>query len=285
MDGVEFIVDYEPFIRGGAFLGTLLLLLVLETVIRRRKLFVPRPTRWISNLGLTFFNNLVVRGMAFSFVFVFPILPVGAAIWAGDNNWGLLNLLELPIWFTIPFTIVFFDLIIWIQHALFHRADPLWKLHRLHHTDLDIDVTSAARFHPLEIVISLGIKSALVLALGPPAVGVVLFEICLAVMAFFTHADIYIPVTADKVLRRLFVTPDMHRIHHSNIYRESYSNFGTIFSWWDRIFSLYTDEPAKGQLDFTIGLNEYREPKRLHFLNLLIQPFNDRASRSLGKNE
>ncbi|MDP6155112.1 MAG: sterol desaturase family protein [Candidatus Thermoplasmatota archaeon] len=285
MDGLDFILVYEPFIRSAVVLVTLFLLLCLEMVIRRRKLSVPRTTRWISNLGLTFFNNILVRVMAFTFVSVFPILPVGAAIWAKNNNWGLLNILDLPIWFTIPFTIVFFDLIIWIQHALFHRADPLWRLHRTHHTDLDIDVTSAARFHPLEILISLGIKTGVVIALGPPAAGVVIFEIGLAGMAFFTHADIYIPDPVDRILRKLFVTPDMHRIHHSNIYRESYSNFGTIFSWWDRLFSLYTDEPKNGQLTFKIGLDEYREPRKLHFLNLILQPFNDKSSRSKETNE
>ncbi len=280
MDRMEFILVNEPYIRLGAFLVTLLLLLFLELLIRRRPLSVPRPTRWTSNLGLTLFNNFLVRAVAFTLVSLFPILPVGAAIWAKDNGWGLLNILDLPIWISIPITIVLFDFVIWIQHALFHRADLLWRLHRTHHTDLDIDVTSAARFHPLEILISLGIKSGMVLALGPPAVGVVLFEISLAAMAFFTHADINISRAVDWVLRTLFVTPDMHRIHHSNIYRESYSNFGTVFSWWDRLFSLYTDKPKNGQLTFKIGLNEYREPGKLHILNLLIQPFNDRPSRS-----
>ena len=280
MDGMDFLEVNEPYIRMGVVLGTLILLLGMEMVIRRRKLSVPITTRWISNLGLTLFNNVLVRAMAFTFVSVFPILPVGVAIWAKDNNWGLLNLLDLPIWFTIPFTIVFFDLIIWTQHAIFHRVDLLWRLHRTHHTDMDIDVTSASRFHPLEIVISLGFKSSLVFALGAPAVGVVLFEIYLAVMAFFTHSDIYISGPMDRILRKLIVTPDMHRIHHSNIYRESYSNFGTIFSWWDRMFHLYTDEPKNGQLDFIIGLDEYREASKLHLLNLLIQPFNDGPSRS-----
>ena len=285
MDGWEIILVHEPYIRFGVFFVTLILLLGLEIINRRRRLSVPRKTRWTSNLGLTVFNNLLVRGFAFSLAMLFPILPVGAAVWARDNNWGLLNVLELPLWFTIPLIIVLFDLIIWLQHAFFHRVDPLWRLHRLHHTDLDIDVTSAARFHPFEIVISLGIKTGMVLALGAPAVGLVLFEVCLAFMAFFTHADIYIPSSADKFLRRLFVTPDMHRIHHSRIYRESYSNFGTIFSCWDRMFSLYTDEPENGQLDFTIGLDGYREPGRLHFFNLLIQPFSDKLSRSGKANE
>ncbi len=204
---------------------------------------------------------------------LFPIAAVGVAGFAAARNWGLFNLTSAPFWLAAPLSIVALDFTIWAQHILFHRAPWLWRLHRMHHADLDYDVTTALRFHPGEIVLSVLIKMAAVLALGAPAASVVIFEIVLNALAMFNHANAGLPPRIEPLVRALFVTPDMHRVHHSDIPSETHSNFGFNLSIWDRLSGLYREAPAKGQIGMTIGLPIFRDRRELRIDRLLTQPW------------
>jgi len=203
-----------------------------------------------------------------------PLLPVGMAVATGDRGWGLLNILQLPFWSEVILAVIALDFVIYLQHVLFHQVPILWRLHRMHHTDLDIDVTTGNRFHPLEILVSLGIKLSAVALLGAPVLAVIVFEVVLNATAQFNHGNIRIPTVVDRYLRLLVVTPDMHRVHHSVIPRETNSNFGFNLPWWDRLCGSYRPQPEKGHEGMTIGLREFRDPAMLTLLRLLVQPFN-----------
>lgn len=255
----------EAALRLGFFVGILLAMAIWEVVAPRRALTRSKATRWANNLGLTLFNTLLAR-------LLLPGAAVGVALSAGEKGWGLLNWLDLPGWAAGLAALVALDLAIYIQHRLFHRLSLFWRLHRMHHTDLDLDVSSGARFHPLEILLSLLIKMGVVVVLGAPAGAVVAFEIILNGTAMFNHANVRLNARIDRWLRLLLVTPDMHRLHHSVIRRETDSNFGFNFPWWDRLFGSYRDQPEAGHLAMTIGLANYRDPKWLQLHWMLLTP-------------
>ncbi len=259
----------EPFfteksIRLISFVGVLIVMGGWEVLFQRKKTVDAKPKRWLNNLGLVAIDNLILR-------FGFIMLPVTFASFAQSHNMGILNQLNLPIWADWIATIIIFDFIIYLQHILFHFVPILWRLHQVHHSDLDIDVTTAIRFHPIEIIISLFIKLTAVAAFGFPPNAVLLFEVLLNGTAMFNHANIYIPAFIDKFIRLLIVTPDMHRVHHSVIMEESNSNFGFNLSVWDRVCGTYRAQPAAGHDGMIIGLAYVKKPKSL--IQLLIMPF------------
>jgi sterol desaturase/sphingolipid hydroxylase (fatty acid hydroxylase superfamily) len=259
-------MQIEQTVRLSVFAGVLLLVAIWEMVAPRRPLLDSKRRRWVTNLTLVVIDTIAVR-------LLFPILPVACAGVAASRGWGIFNVVQIAPWLTFILSFLLLDFIIYLQHLLFHHIPILWRLHRMHHTDLDLDVTSGNRFHPLEIAVSMLIKMAAVLFLGAPGIAVLAFEVALNACAMFSHGNIRLPVTLDSVVRLLLVTPDMHRVHHSTIVRETNSNFGFNFPWWDRICGTYRPQPEKGHLDMTIGLTEYRDPKRLTLLRLLLQPF------------
>ena len=256
----------EQTLRFFAFTGVLLIIALWESIAPRRPLQDSKRRRWFTNLSLVVIDTALVR-------LLFPILPVALAQLAEERGWGLFNLLEMTLWLRILLSFVILDFIIYLQHFLFHHTPILWRLHRMHHTDLDLDVTSGNRFHPLEIIISTLIKMAAAIILGTPAQAVFIFEVVLNACAMFNHGNIKLPAAFDRLLRLFLVTPDMHRVHHSTLVRETNSNFGFNLPWWDRICGTYRPHPEKGHLDMIIGLKEYRDPHRLTLLRLLIQPF------------
>jgi sterol desaturase/sphingolipid hydroxylase (fatty acid hydroxylase superfamily) len=264
MDGL--MLENEAAIRLGVFLGTLFVLAFLERWAPRLVLSTPRPARWFANLGIVAVDTLTVR-------FLLPVLPVGFALLCSQEGWGLLNSFQVPYGVAVIAGVVLFDFFIYVQHVLFHHMPTLWRLHGVHHTDLDFDVTTAVRFHPGEIVLSMGIKLGLVYLFGPPALSVILFEIILCSTAMFSHSNLRLPLRLDAALRLLIVTPDMHRVHHSVIIREHNSNFGFNLSVWDRLLGTYRPQPEKGHEGMAIGLANFRDPSRLNLLHILALPF------------
>ncbi|GAA3996908.1 sterol desaturase family protein [Sphingomonas humi] len=266
MGGVSFPAHLEPWIRLGAFAGVLLLLAGLELIVPRRPQAVARRNRWPGNLALVAVDTLLVR-------LLFPLAAVGAALLAEQRGWGLLNLASLPAGIEVALAVIALDLLIYAQHVLFHRVPWLWRVHRVHHADLEFDVTTGLRFHPVEIILSMGIKLAAVILLGVPALAVLIFEVLLNATAMWSHSNIRLPGPADRLIRRLIVTPDMHRTHHSVVPRETHSNFGFNLALWDRWFGTYRAQPEAGHLGMTIGIPEHRSIGDLRILPMLVQPF------------
>lgn len=260
------MMQEEQQIRLVFFLGTLAVIALWEVIAPRRPLHDSKGRRWFTNLSLVVLDTVIVR-------FTVPVLPVGLAVMLQQRGWGILNLVTLPGWLAAVLAVMLLDCVIYLQHVLFHVLPTLWRLHRMHHADLDIDVTTGNRFHPVEIIISIGIKLAAVALIGPPVMAVVLFEIVLNASAQFNHGNIRIPEPVDRWLRLFVVTPDMHRVHHSVISRETNSNFGFNVPWWDRLFGTYRAQPEQGHLAMMIGLKEYRNPAQLTLGRLLLQPF------------
>lgn len=256
----------EEITRLGCFLGVLAIVAIGEIIAPRRPLTDNKRRRWFANLSLVVIGTAAVR-------YFLPILPVGMAIKAHESGWGIMNAINLPLWSKTILAVVVLDFVIYLQHVLFHFLPLLWRLHRMHHTDLDIDVTTGNRFHPFEIVISTVVKLAAVTFIGPPPVAVVAFEVLLNATSQFNHGNIRLPEALDRWLRLVVVTPDMHRVHHSVIPRETNSNFGFNLPWWDRLSGTYRPRPEQGHTDMTIGLKEFRDPARLTLGQLLIQPF------------
>lgn len=276
---------HEPAIRLGFFFGVFALMALWEVLAPRRPLTVSRPWRWANNLGIVFLNTVLVR-------VIFPTGAVALAITAETQGWGLLSYLMLPPWLTVLIAVVALDLIIYLQHVMVHAVPALWRLHRVHHADLDYDLTTGARFHPLEILLSMLIKFAAILALGPPAVAVLIFEVVLNAMAMFNHGNVRLPLGLDRALRLLLVTPDMHRVHHSIEDHETNSNFGFNLSLWDRLFGTYQDQPDAGHTGMTIGIRDYRNEQEVDRLpGMLALPFRGRVTdyainrRSWGKKK
>lgn len=269
-------MENEPALRLITFFGVLLGMAVWEAVAPRRPRNFQRRTRWPSNLGIVALNTIVVR-------LIFPVAAVGMAIIAEARDWGLFNALPLPDALVVIASVVLLDLVIYLQHVLFHAVPVFWRLHRMHHADLDFDVTTGARFHPVEIALSMAIKMGAVAALGAPALAVVIFEVVLNATAMFNHGNVALPVGLDRVLRLLVVTPDMHRVHHSVVHRETHSNFGFNLPWWDRLFGTYRAQPEAGHEGMTIGLNRFREERELRLDRMLIQPFRGDAAGSALK--
>jgi sterol desaturase/sphingolipid hydroxylase (fatty acid hydroxylase superfamily) len=263
----------EPGLRLAAFFGVLVAMAAWEYLAPRRALSLPRRTRWPANLGIVALNTALLR-------LAFPAAAVGAALFAQANGWGLLNHFALPGWAALIAGIVLLDLAIYLQHVLFHAVPALWRLHRVHHADLDIDVTTGARFHPVEILLSMLIKFAVIAALGVPPEAVLLFEVLLNATSMFNHANVRIPERVERALRAVVVTPDMHRVHHSVDRDETNSNFGFNLSLWDRLFGTYRAQPRAGHAGMQIGIPDFREPGDCAALpGMLALPFRGRWSR------
>jgi len=209
---------------------------------------------------------------------VFPTAAVGFALFAARQGWGLLNAVSPPFWLALLVAVLVLDFAIYLQHVLFHAVPALWRLHRVHHADLEFDVTTGLRFHPLEILLSMAIKLAVIAALGPPALAVLIFEVLLNATSMFNHGNVRMPAGLDRVLRWLVVTPDMHRVHHSVLPHETNSNFGFNLPWWDRLLGTYRARPAAGHTGMTIGIEQFRAPRELWLDRLLLQPFRGPAS-------
>lgn len=271
LDSTNGVLAAEPLIRLGVFAAVLALLMVGEFLIPRRELTVGRWRRWPGNVGIVVIGALLLR-------ILFPTAAVGLALVAEDKGWGLLNLVALPEWLVILIAVILLDLIIYAQHVLFHSVPLLWRLHRMHHADLDIDVTTGVRFHPAEIMLSMAIKLGAVVLLGAPALGVMIFEVLLNATAMFSHSNMRLPEAFDRPLRRIVVTPDMHRVHHSIVARETNSNFGFNLPWWDRMFGTYRAQPAAGHQAMTIGLTQFRNPNELRLDRMLMQPLRQEHS-------
>jgi len=266
MNVEEFVMVHEKTIRLSFFLGVFVVMALWEVLAPRRALTVSKGVRWLNNLGLVVLNTILLR-------FLFPAAAVGVAVVATKQGWGLINNHDLPFAFAVVASIVVMDFVIYLQHVLVHAVPVLWRLHRLHHADLDYDVTTGARFHPIEIILSMLIKFATILVLGPPVVAVVIFEVVLNAMAMFNHGNVKLPLGLDRVLRWVFVTPDMHRVHHSVEDDEANSNFGFNLSWWDRLFGTYRDQPRAGHLGMTIGIHTYRKMQQVAWLpGMLLMP-------------
>ena len=262
-----FVMQYEPAIRLGFFVGIFLLMAIWELAAPRRALTVSKIVRWSNNIGLVFINSIVLR-------LLFPAGAIGIAAFATENGWGLLNYYSLPTVLAIVVAVVALDFVIYLQHVLVHAIPVLWRFHRVHHADLDFDLTTGARFHTVEIILSMLIKFATIVVLGPPIVAVVIFEVVLNGMAMFNHANVHLPLALDRVLRLLLVTPDMHRVHHSSEDNETNSNYGFNLAIWDRMFGTYIDQPRGGHEGMTIGIHKYRDPKQVNWLpGMLALPF------------
>jgi sterol desaturase/sphingolipid hydroxylase (fatty acid hydroxylase superfamily) len=262
----QFFLEHEATFRLACFVILLLLFLVVERIWPRRL-----PDK---NNHLRRFNNIILLGINFLAArFLVPLATYQLAIIASEKEFGLFNIISVPLIVNVICTIVIFDLLIYIQHVVFHKFEFLWRIHRVHHTDLEVDVTTAVRFHPFEIVMSLFYKLAAVYLVGPVAFAIVLYEILLNAAALFTHSNILINEKVDVILRRVFVTPDMHRIHHSVVKRETDSNYGNILSFWDRIFRTYRLRPEAGYDNMEIGLYEFRDIASGQCLQLLKNPF------------
>jgi sterol desaturase/sphingolipid hydroxylase (fatty acid hydroxylase superfamily) len=245
----------------------LFLMVVWEMLAPRRRLRVARPARWASNLGLAALNTLAVR-------FLMPLGAVGTAALAESRGWGLLNNVALPLWLAIPLAVVVLDLAIYLQHVMFHAVPILWRLHMVHHADLDFDATTGVRFHTLEILLSALIKMAVVVLLGTPALAVILFEVLLNATSMFNHGNVRLPGWLDRGLRFVLVTPEMHRVHHSAIPSETNANFGFNLPWWDFLLGTYQAQPMEGHETMTIGLKEPREERYVQRLYwMLALPF------------
>lgn len=266
------LLAYEPYIRLAAFGGVFVIMAGWEFVVPRRKQAISRSWRWPNNLGVVVINTLLIR-------ILFPTTAVGLALFSEARGFGLFNVVGGPAWVGVVASVVILDLAIYLQHVLFHAVPALWRLHRMHHADLEFDVSTGLRFHPIESLLSMLIKFAVVVALGAPALSVLVFEVLLNATSMFNHANVRIPTWIDRVLRWIVVTPDMHRVHHSILSRETNSNFGFNLPWWDRLFGTYRAQPVAGHENMTIGIEQFRDSRELGLDRMLVQPFRQDAGR------
>lgn len=263
---IEFLHEHELLVRITSFLCIFAVIALFESLAPRRKQIYPKAIRWLNNLVITTINTSLTR-------WLLPIAAVATALIAEQHSLGLFNNINLPAWLSISMAIVVLDITIYFQHRVFHQVPYLWRVHRMHHADLEFDVTTGVRFHPIEIVLSMIIKTAIVLILGAPIAAVILFEVILSVTSLFNHANINIPKSVDGLLRLFIVTPDMHRVHHSIIKSETNSNFCFNVPWWDYLFKTYRAQPQDGHNNMVIGIELFREPRELWLDKLLLQPF------------
>ncbi len=264
------LIENESTIRLFCFLSVFLLMASLEIFAPRRPLSTSKSKRWFCNIGIVVINTFLLRSL-------FSVAAVGSALIAQEEKWGMFNHWDWPTWLAFPLAIITLDFIIYLQHIMFHAVPILWRLHMVHHADLDLDVSSGSRFHPIEIMLSMGIKLASVVLIGASPEAVVVFEILLNVMAMFNHSNVQIPKKIDTLLRYFMVTPDMHLIHHSVLPEETNRNFGFNLPWWDRVMGTYRAEPKEGYLGLTIGLDQFRDPRRLTLPKILLLPFTGRT--------
>jgi sterol desaturase/sphingolipid hydroxylase (fatty acid hydroxylase superfamily) len=260
-------LQMEALIRFGSFAGVFGLLALWELFAPRRTLVAGRGWRWGSNLGLVALNTLLLRLLA-------PIGAMGVALAVQSRGWGLFNVFDLPAWLAVPAAVLLLDLALYLQHVMFHAVPVLWRLHMVHHADLDFDVTTGLRFHTIEILLSFAIKSAVIVLVGPSPLAVLVFEVLLNATSMFNHSNVRMPAALDRVVRRLVVTPDMHRVHHSCDASETNSNFGFNLPWWDWMLGTYRDQPAQGHTGMTIGLTDFRDERQVDRLHhMLALPF------------
>lgn len=272
MNWNDWVTSNEIAIRLLFFFSVFAVVALAEIRFPRRPLTIPKRIRWFNNISLVVLNSLVLRVL-------FPTAAVGVAIVAEQNSWGWLNNVELPLFLATLLAVMLMDFVIYLQHVMMHSVPLFWRLHRVHHADLDYDVTTGSRFHTIEIVLSMLLKFATIVLLGPPVVAVIIFEVVLNAMAMFNHGNLRLPENVDRVLRLFVVTPDMHRVHHSVEDDETNSNFGFNIPWWDRIFGTYKAQPRKGHESMTIGIHHFREIKQVSRLGgILTLPFKGKVS-------
>ncbi len=267
----EFLTSHEGAVRLSVFLAMLAGMAAWELAAPRRRAEIPRLIRWSNNFVLVALDSALVR-------LCFPILAVGFAALSAERGWGVMNMLDAPGWLAIPMAVIALDLAIYGQHVLFHKVPLLWRLHRVHHADLEFDVSTGVRFHPVEILLSMALKLAVVAILGAPAIAVLLFEVILSATSLFNHSNIHLPKGIDALLRLVIVTPDMHRVHHSIDRVETDSNYGFNIPWWDRIFGTYRAQPKDGHTGMTIGIEMFRTRRDLWLDRMLVQPLRGPAS-------
>jgi sterol desaturase/sphingolipid hydroxylase (fatty acid hydroxylase superfamily) len=259
-------ISPETLVRLGFFAAIFFVMALSENIAPRRMLSKSKTKRWISNMGMEIIDVVVLR-------LIFPLFPVGIAVICAQRGWGLLNYYQIAPLPSLIIGVLALDFVIYLQHRMFHVVPLFWRVHMVHHTDQDIDVTTAVRFHPLEIILSLLIKFAAVAAIGAPPLSVLIFEIMLNGAAMFNHGNVRIPLFFDRIIRMVLVTPDMHRVHHSVIARETNSNYGFSFPWWDRMLGTYKAQPQEGHDQMKIGLNGYHDDRSLQLSALLTMPF------------
>ena len=263
---MEFDFASEATIRLSVFAGVFIIMAIAEAMWPRKNRTQPRFSRWFTNMGMVVLDSIAVRVL-------FPIVAVGMAQYATTQGWGVLNLIALPFWFKVLISVVLLDMAIYGQHVASHKVPMLWRVHRVHHADRDIDVSTGNRFHPIEIILSMLYKFVIILILGPAAFGVFLFEVLLNGSAMFNHANVRLPLGLDKIVRFLFVTPDMHRVHHSFHRDETDSNYGFNLAIWDRMFGTYIDQPRDGHDDMVIGMKAHQSDKPTNIIWSLLFPF------------
>ena len=265
-----FVANNEGAIRLAVFLSLFALLALSECLKPRRKLAVSKANRWTTNIAIVLLDSVIVR-------LIFPAAAVGVALWAAANGYGLFNAIDAPLWLAIIAAFLALDFAVWLSHVASHKIPMFWRIHRMHHSDRDFDVTTAIRFHPIEIVLSMVWKVAWVIVLGAPAVAVIIFEIFLNGTAMFNHSNWKLPLDLDRILRLVVVTPDMHRVHHSSINRETDSNYGFNLPWWDRLFGTYIDQPELGHDGMEIGLKEWQDERPVKLGWSLSVPFQEQS--------
>lgn len=274
-----FLSSHELTVRLGFFFAIFAIMAVWELRTPRRALQTSKAVRWTNNLALTALNSALVRA-------ILPVAAIGVAGFAGERGMGLFNLFQVPYTLAILLSVLALDLAIYLQHLMFHAVPLLWRLHRMHHADLDFDITTGARFHPLEMLLSMLVKFAVILVLGPPALAVLAFEVLLNATSMFNHGNVRMPAAVDRILRWLVVTPDMHRVHHSVNPRETNSNFGFNLPWWDHLFGTYRAQPQAGHDRMTIGIEQFRSPRDLWLDRMLLQPLRgEDGGYAIGRRE
>lgn len=276
----------EPIIRLSIFVVVFALFAIFEAFFPMRKRTYSRANRWPSNIGISALNQVVVR-------MVVPTTAMALAVHSAETGTGLLSYVVVPTWLEIVIAVLILDLALYLQHIMFHAVPLFWRLHRMHHADIDFDVTTGIRFHPMSIVVSAFIKLGVVMLLGPPVVAVLVFEVLLNATSLFNHSNLRIPAAWDRIIRNLVVTPDMHRVHHSIRSSETNSNFGFNFPWWDKLFGTYKAQPKDGHIKMTVGLDKFREDGQFRLDRMLVQPFcgtaesntMDRREKDVDKND
>ncbi len=263
---MDVLIEYENIIRPSVFVGLLVLLAIAEFFVPLAKRQTPRPIQWVTNIVIVVIDTLALR-------FLFPLLAVGVAAYASQNGVGLFNLVSLNSWVVFVLSLLLLDLLIYGQHVIMHKVPLLWRLHRMHHSELGLDVTSAVRFHPIEIILSMLIKMAFVLIMGIPATAVIIFEVLLNGLALFNHSNIKLPKSMERLLRTVIVTPEVHWIHHSEKPNETHSNFGFNLIIWDKLFKTYVAKPTFDYPEMRQGLPEFGYKKPLSIIELIISPF------------
>ena len=255
--------------RFGLFASIFLIMAIVETLLPRRERRFSRARRWTANLGLMLADFVAVSAVTF----VMPVAAIAVALWAQSNGWGLLNLIGLPVWLEWLIAILVLDWVIWAQHLATHKIPILWRIHRVHHSDVEMDASTAIRFHPVEIIFSIFVKSVAIILLGPATLAVVVFEALVNGSALFNHANFNLPQPLDKIVRKLFVTPDMHRVHHSVYHNETDSNYGFFLSIWDQLFGTYIAQPKDGHDNMVVGLNEWQDDVSTRWTWAMLLPF------------